>query len=354
MALLLGALALVLLGSFFNLYCESAMSGGRIDGSERSSEFRAVLLAEDIAVDDFSKRLQGCVATTNIIESCAGQCAHRRADIGLQFSSRTDYRRREEAGIEDTFGIYEELPWHSDISRGSSSIISLHKQENRVGTDLIGIGIPRCVKELDCVKQHVGAFNLLIRSQRGFVSLPLEVADKKQTSGQGRDCDSEPKGPPIGRRLFLFPCGLFFSWWGRKHPNHERVIARPAFRLGLLLLFLRHCWSCLAWEVGLVRHGDHRHRPPFPPPVGTSPLVYYCAACKSQTRRSHSQHILSLASADLSGNRRTMKHLLKFAVVLGVLFLPATAAHAQVSFGFSFGIAAPAPGGLSCSTPAGP
>jgi hypothetical protein len=38
-----------------------------------------------------------------------------------------------------------------------------------------------------------------------------------------------------------------------------------------------------------------------------------------------------------------MKHLLKFAVVLGVLFLPATAAHAQVSFGFSFGTPPPPP-----------
>ena len=42
-------------------------------------------------------------------------------------------------------------------------------------------------------------------------------------------------------------------------------------------------------------------------------------------------------------NRRTMKHLLKFAVVLGVLVLPATAAHAQVSFGFSFGTPPPPP-----------
>src|SRR5262249_15147800 len=59
-------------------------------------------------------------------------------------------------------------------------------------------------------------------------------------------------------------------------------------------------------------------------------------------------------SADSSGDRGTMKHILKVAVVLGLLLLPTSAAHAQVSFNFSFGTPPPPPRAYRVAPQPGP
>jgi WXXGXW repeat (2 copies) len=56
----------------------------------------------------------------------------------------------------------------------------------------------------------------------------------------------------------------------------------------------------------------------------------------------------------LADTNDTMRHLLKVSVLLGVLFLPAAPAHAQVSFSFAFGTPPPPPRVYRVPPPPGP
>ena len=71
-----------------------------------------------------------------------------------------------------------------------------------------------------------------------LIGPPLQEPDHYQQSSEYSDSDSEPKSPPIRRRLFLLACGLLLAWWGGKESNNQRPFGRACFYSGLGLLFI--------------------------------------------------------------------------------------------------------------------